>query len=353
MTGLSRKLGLVAAAMLAAAGLGGCAQHMPLAELPRPGVVQSDISVDADTGMASTTITVVTYNVAGLPWPVRSGTGRAMRRIDAAFAEAFSPRRPDLLLLQEAFVPSATRLPANAGFANIVRGPGQRLRSTLPVEAAEPAFRQGRRRFRGERSGRIVNAGLLVASDHHLQSIVREPFGRHSCAGFDCLANKGMMLVEVHVPGLPEPLFIFNTHMNSRTASGVPHERSRIAHHRQVEEMALLLARDWRGRGPLIYAGDFNTRQSPDRFTYKDERLPGELAHRYCMMQPNRCDVRMSWDSDEPWLDTQDLQGFANGPLVTVEPIVMAAMFDAPINGVMLSDHDALLVTYRLSWRMR
>ncbi|MFN3620189.1 MAG: metal-dependent hydrolase, partial [Sphingorhabdus sp.] len=122
-------------------------------------------------------------------------------------------------------------------------------------------------------------------------------------------------------------------------------------HNRQVDELARLLERDWRRQGPLIYAGDFNTRNAPDRFDYKDDRTPGELSHRYCHFNRQRCDVRKSWDSDEPWMDTPDLQGFADGNGVHIEPIRIAAMFDYPIEGRMLSDHDALSVTYRISWR--
>ncbi|MFN3621135.1 hypothetical protein [Sphingorhabdus sp.] len=50
-------------------------------------------------------------------------------------------------------------------------------------------------------------------------------------------------------------------------------------------------------------------------------------------------------------MDTPDLQGFADGNGVHIEPIRIAAMFNYPIEGRMLSDHDALSVTYRISWR--
>ncbi len=46
------------------------------------------------------------------------------------------------------------------------------------------------------------------------------------CAGFDCLANKGVMMVHVDLPGLPEGLDIVNTHMNARKAAKVPKSRS-------------------------------------------------------------------------------------------------------------------------------
>jgi hypothetical protein len=64
----------------------------------------------------------------------------------------------------------------------------------------------------------------------------------------------------------------------------------------------------------------------------------------------NTCDVQLSWDGDEPWMDTQDLQGFESGRQVRVKPVRLEAMFDAPQDGKMLSDHDGYLVTYELSW---
>jgi hypothetical protein len=116
--------------------------------------------------------------------------------------------------------------------------------------------------------------------------------------------------------------------------------------------MIELLSREWRGRYPLIYAGDFNTRGAAIRFDHKDERLPGELAHRFCHRHPDRCRIEMSWDGDEPWPYTQDLQGFVSSAHVRIEPIAIAAEFDEAVEGRRLSDHDALRVTFKLSWRV-
>jgi endonuclease/exonuclease/phosphatase family metal-dependent hydrolase len=336
--------------LLIAVFLAACAKQPLVAPLPQPAARATPVVVDPETGEHSLEVSVLSYNVAGLPWPLRSGTGRAMDRIKQAMNEEFEQERPDFLLLQEAFVPSATRIADDVGYSNFVRGPTRGRRSTLDMAPASRDFVKGRRRFKGERFGRIVNSGLVLATDYPIDDAVAEPFGRRSCAGFDCLANKGMMLVTVRLPELPEPLFLLNTHLNSGVASGVPYHRSLYAHRRQVREIEALLKRDWQHRGPLIYAGDFNSRNAPDRFEFKDERLPGELAHRFCRDNPDRCSIEMSWDSDEPWMDTQDLQGYADGPTVRIEPVAIAAMFDEPVDGKMLSDHDGLLVTYRLRW---
>lgn len=58
----------------------------------------------------------------------------------------------------------------------------------------------------------------------------------------------------------------------------------------------------------------------------------------------------MSWDGDEPWMDTQDLQFFWPGDRVAIRPIRVEAMFDGGESGPVLSDHDGFLVTYELRW---
>ncbi len=342
--------GLIGAALLLLL-TAACIPHPTPRPLPQHGSAPVPIVVDPHTGQHSATVSVLIYNVAGLPWPVRSGTGTAIKRIARAFEERLEPAPPNFLLLQEAFIPRASRLYAKAGYSNFVRGPKRGATQTLEIAGPDKRFLAARRFGKGERLGKITNSGLVLATNQTIATATIEPFGPNSCAGFDCLSNKGMMLVEVDIPGMPEPLFILNTHLNSRGASGVPDARSVKAHKQQVREMEALLARDWRGRGPLIYAGDFNARNAPDRFDHKEAHLPGVWAHRFCHARRDLCDVRMSWDRDDPWLDTQDLQGYARGQRVGIRPILIQAMFDDPVDGKMLSDHDALLVAYRLTWR--
>jgi endonuclease/exonuclease/phosphatase family metal-dependent hydrolase len=333
-----------------AALLAGCASHPLVPPLPQSARVAVPLDTDPETGRTFAIISVMTYNVAALPWPKRMGTGRAMRRIERAWPTEFAYGAPDVLVLQEAFVPAATALPGRIGYGNFVRGPRRRDRADLFIAKPDPEFRSDRRLTRGERLGKLVNSGLVAGTGLRIVSLVTHPFGGHSCAGFDCLANKGVQLLELEVPGMPEPLFILNTHLNSRLASGAPLDRSLAAYRRQMEQVEIFLEREWRGRGPLIWAGDFNARGDPERFEFKEERLVGEMAHRFCVRHPDTCVVTMSWDNDEPWLDTQDLQGFIEGGWVRVEPIAIRARFDKPVDGRMLSDHDGLEVVWKLSW---
>ncbi len=58
----------------------------------------------------------------------------------------------------------------------------------------------------------------------------------------------------------------------------------------------------------------------------------------------------MQWDTDTPWYETQDLQGWLSGNRVTINPFKVEAVFDEPEDGIMPSDHNGMLVHYRLSW---
>ncbi|MBB5517642.1 endonuclease/exonuclease/phosphatase family protein [Amphiplicatus metriothermophilus] len=344
-----RRTGPPAAILAAALALAACASHPPPQALPGPAGKPARVEIDAATGMARAELSVMTYNVAGLPWPIKSGRKRALRAIAGEIAALHEAgRAPDVLLLQEAFIPAAAAV--GAPYSNRLRGPRASDRSALDGPPPDPEFVRKRRFFKGEKLGKILSSGLYVFSDYPITAAHMTPFGRHSCAGYDCLANKGAMLLEIEMPGVPAPVQILNTHLNANGASGVSKARALVAHQRQIDEIALLLKKALNPDRPFIYAGDFNTRNSTDRFEHKTDTLPGEIVRRYCVRADSGCEVAMSWDGDAPWLDTQDLQGFSSGADVAVRPIRVEALFDAPRDGRMLSDHDAYLVTYELVW---
>ena len=79
---------------------------------------------------------------------------------------------------------------------------------------------------------------------------------------------------------------------------------------------------------PLIFGGDFNMRHSEDRWAGFSRYHPLTLVHEVCVDPASGCEVRMSWDGDAPWMDTQDLQFFADGERVTMRPIRVEALFE-------------------------
>ncbi len=101
---------------------------------------------------------------------------------------------------------------------------------------------------------------------------------------------------------------------------------------------------------PILFGGDFNMRDSPDRFEHFIRLHRLRLVHVHCRERPRDCDVRMSWDGDAPWMDTQDLQLFASGTEVTVSPVRVEAMFDGSEAGPRLSDHHGFRVVYEIAW---
>ncbi|WP_129586276.1 hypothetical protein [Sphingomonas montana] len=89
-------------------------------------------------------------------------------------------------------------------------------------------------------------------------------------------------------------------------------------------------------------------RRSADRFSDFSKLHAMEMVHIYCRQRPS-CDVRLSWDGDAPWMDTQDLQFFSSGERVRIVPIRVRAMFDGSPGSPRLSDHDGLEVNYRIT----
>lgn len=341
---------MVAAALLLAA-LAACGKHPTPAPLPQLATRTPEIIQDSGTGRRKTTLSVLIYNVAGLPWPVRWGRGWALDRIgDDLRRLQLEGRAPDLLLLQEAFTSQAGHIGIRGLYPNWVRGPKAGDDLTIETPLQNPEFMAGRRFWKGEGIGKLVSSGLYIYSNYPIQAVEMTPFGRNSCAGYDCLANKGVMMATIAIPGVPEPIQVMNTHLNARGASRVPIDRTHKAHARQLDEIHIFLGRHLRPDWPFIYGGDFNTRGSDLRYARKTMNVPGTVVRYYCTVITTDCDVRMSWDGDAPWLDTQDLQGFADGVGVHVRPVRVEAMFDVPFDGEKLSDHDGYLVTYELSW---
>jgi endonuclease/exonuclease/phosphatase family metal-dependent hydrolase len=260
---------------------------------------------------------------------------------------------PDVVLLQEAFTSKAANIGLMAGYMNHASGPAAGDRRPPTSAEADLALTERRKRTKGEGFGQFLSSGLYVLSDYPLLEVARQPFRSRECAGFDCLANKGVMHARILVPGMPAAIDVFNTHLNSRGSAGVSSERSLKAHRVQVNEVNRFIEQRWDRRNGLLFGGDFNMRNAPARFEYFAEKTPYRLVHQHCASPTPRCDVQLSWDGDQPWMDTQDLQGFEGGSTVRVEPVRVEAMFDEPWRGKPLSDHDGLLVVYRLSWSVR
>ena len=294
-------------------------------------------------------LSVMTYNVEGLPWPVRSGRGEALKAIGRHLAVLRDRRQePDVVLLQEGFAKETADLIALSGYPYVAHGPKRGQRDPSAISKADrPDYRRVKYRQSGEGLGKWRSSGLWVLSNYPIAWVKSHAY--HYCAGLDCLANKGVMLVSLQVPGLPTPVEVANTHLNSKGASRTPLIRNRKAHHLQADELKSFMQQDRTPGAPLIVGGDFNVKHAPDRFNYVMEDYPFDVVSRYCKARPKSCDAEMSFDGDAPWLDTQDLIGFSDGARVALRPIQVEAMFDGSAAGPVLSDHDGYQVRFRLS----
>jgi endonuclease/exonuclease/phosphatase family metal-dependent hydrolase len=255
-------------------------------------------------------ISVLTYNVEGLPWPLRQNRAPRLdeitRRLGAMRADGTAPH---IVLLQEAFTNTAVRIGPRAGYANYVRGPGAGMRRPPTSEEAERELVGRRKRSKGEGFPQFMPSGLYILSDFPILAATRQPFRSRECAGFDCLSNKGLVHARVAVPGVPEPVDVINTHLNSRGSTGVSEQRSLLAHRLQVDESTRFIETYRAPGNPLVFGGDFNMRNAPDRYERFALRKPWPIVHQYCLRPEAGCDVRP------------------------------------------LADHDGFLVVYRLSWK--
>ncbi|MEE4452806.1 endonuclease/exonuclease/phosphatase family protein [Novosphingobium resinovorum] len=337
-------LSLLPIFLLAACGTAPPLRHMPAAQALAPTVERAPDGVTR-----STTLSVLTYNVEGLGWPARSGRADDLNRIGAHLAALRATcKAPDVVMFQEVFSGAAKKAILATGYPAIVHGPRRTTRhATLFTDKLPGRAKIGR----GELGMKLTGSGLVIASSYPVLFTRDEAYGRRSCAGIDCLANKGIMLARISIPGVPAPIDLFDTHMNSRGASKAPLPRNLEAHARQAVEASAFIDRNHDDSYPIVFGGDFNMRHSAGRWENFTRYQPMELVHRACMAPQSGCDVRMSWDGDEPWVDTQDLQFFEGGDKVAITPIRVEALFDGGPAGPVLSDHDGFLVTYRLTWR--
>ncbi|MDQ0839956.1 endonuclease/exonuclease/phosphatase family protein [Sphingomonas faeni] len=337
--------------IIAVIALGGCVS-LPaplLSECSQGGVPPIEVSSDGRT--ASTTFDVLSYNIEGLAWPARGKRGGSLREIALRLADLRrSGKAPDVVMVQEMFSRTAVRSMTNIGYANVVTGPARTQQKRLP--ALQPMPRPYNL-SRGEVGFHAVNSGLAIFSRFPIIYTLSEPYGVHRCAGFDCLSNKGMLFARIAIPNVPVAIDLINTHLNSQDASRVSPTRHLQAHGLQTVELDAFVRRNGSPKAAMVLGGDFNMKDSPERFRqFENVSNQMTMVHEWCSRQRLFCDVQMSWDGDAPWMDTQDLQLFRSPPDTMLVPIRVQAMFDGSKGNPKLSDHDGLLVTYRLTWNV-
>jgi endonuclease/exonuclease/phosphatase family metal-dependent hydrolase len=297
----------------------------------------------------TTDLSVMSYNVHGLPWPLTRGRPHALRAIGKRLsAMRAAGRQPHVVLLQEAFSGDAKAIARQAGYAYAVTGPGRDDRATPAIAIAARQFARAADKLKGEGDGAIEDSGLLVLSDYPVIDVKRMPYARDACAGFDCLANKGVVLVRIAVPGAAQPLTVIDTHMNSRGASGVANARSDTAYGWQAEQLRAFVGANVPAAAPAIVAGDFNVGKTPYRramITGGGGVLPGAAdALRTALGQglqlPDRTDAQAIVTKGKDWMFARD------GCSTRLSLAGVAVPFGREPDGTSLSDHFGYVAHY-------
>lgn len=314
-------------AVLAIAALvGGGALAQPITADP-PHHFAAPASHDVD-------LSVMTYNIKGLPWPLGGDRSAALRAIGLRLA---SMRRdghqPTVVLIQEAFTPEARSIGDIAGYPYQIHGPWQRAE---PGEKAE----SGGQWYLGETGPAAVDSGLIILSDLPIEQVDRAAFPTGACAGYDCLAAKGIVMVRLDVPGHGR-ISIATTHFNSRAASGAPAERTHVAYRRQAEFAARFLAERRDAREPLIVGGDFNRGDRPLRIAAMTAAFRGSR-------EGLGLAAARSADSAKILDRARDMQLMFDGTAMRLDTTGAEVPFGTEPDGSMLSDHMGFTVFYRL-----
>jgi hypothetical protein len=204
-------------------------------------------------------LSVMTYNVEGLPFPIALNRTGALQQIGLRLAGLRRQgRQPDVVLLQEAFTPEAKEIAALSGYRFIAVGPRANGSEAASALAMSDNYRAGADWRKGEGVGKWVDSGLLVLSDFPIVATSSMTFADDACAGYDCLASKGVLLTWIKVPGQQDPIAIADTHMNSRHATGVSNARADAAFAEQLREARRFLAAKIPPRASAVFGGDFN-----------------------------------------------------------------------------------------------
>lgn len=296
----------------------------------------------------SAELSVLTYNVKGLPWPLAKGRAEALRAIGGELAAMRREgRQPDVVLIQEGFRGEVADLVKASGYRYWARGPSRFERAEGAPPEAGRLYRTVQHVRSGEGWGKLTGGGLHVLSDAPIVDVASTPY--RYCTGFDCLANKGAMLARLAPPGLPTEIEVVNTHLNSKRAAKVPLARSLQAHNLQTEELLSFIAGRRTAGAPLLVGGDFNVKNAPERYDHRAAARPFRVVSEFCSTAAAGCAGHADPAEKRPWLKSQDLQAFdADGP-VQVRPVRVETVFGGD-SATRLSDHDGYLVRYLLSW---
>ncbi len=301
--------------------------------------------IEETVGLTPSALRVLSYNIQGLPAPLRKGKVPYFEKI----AEILIERRtgnthPHIVLLQEAFDKDAALIAEKTGYKYILKGPDRKSISKKGKAHWSMLSRKEYAVFSDPQ--KIAGSGLYILSDYPILEAQYKAFDSDMCAGFDCLSNKSILFARVKVPGLDDPIDVVNTHFNSHKAAKAPSKTKLKAHKKQTETLQWFLEKVGDGNA-LILGGDFNTKLTA-RYEFFRNAIEAEDAAEVCVRGSIECSVEEKTKLDEILYRTNDKQFFANSSRVSLTPMHIVRNFTEMLGGKPLSDHLGYEVHYQL-----
>lgn len=302
-------------------------------------------------------ISVLTYNVKGLPWPVARGRDAAFAQIEQRLtAMRAKGGQPRIVVLQEAFTDRAKEIGKRSGYRYSASGPSQTLAPAIGKEDNPALFLREASTLKGETEGKWLDSGLMVFSDYPIVAVRRAAFPASACAGYDCLANKGALLVELKIPDRAVPVTLVATHLNSRRGAGVDEQRSLQAYKRQIAILSQFVSASRQPASPLIVAGDFNASSVARRHALAAMPLlssgasdPNAVRSGLDMLRPSLApNGKTATEAAYIARRGRDWQFFLNGARMSVKPVSLRIPFGRENDGSMLSDHLGFSIAYSI-----
>jgi len=294
-------------------------------------------------------VSILTYNVKGLPWPLAIGRDEPLRQIAVGLEKLCgSAERPDIVVLQEAFGESADDLIKRSGYRYVVRGPSDDEAELASLDVWDEQFAENTSTLLGEGLDRFLDSGLVILSDRPIELVASGVFPQDACAGFDCLAAKGVVIAEVSLgEGFPA-ILIGNTHMNAKNSSGAPLERQLEAYSRQVDVTSEFVRQNRDDRLPFVFAGDFNMGSVEERRDYLFASSL-DVGDENDGLRVLASQGQRSPGIDEVIRHGADYQFYFSSSDWTLEATRTSIPFGAANARKGLSDHVGFVVTYRLT----
>jgi hypothetical protein len=299
-------------------------------------------------GASSARLTIMTYNVAGLPFPAALDRNGPLDEIGMRLAGLRQQgRQPHIVLLQEAFTSQAKSIADLAGYRFIAPGPTAVDMVAREAPSMPLAYRSAESWSKGETEGKWADSGLIVMSDFPIVHVAKMAFAADACAGFDCLAAKGVLLTWIKVPGQDEPVVIADTHLNSRGATGVSDTRADAAFAEQLREARSFLAAQITPGASVVFGGDFNIGHVPQRIAQLGATPPLSQSAREATAQ-----IQSIRPIDQDLRDVieraKDKEFYRAGAGKVLRLTMLDVPFGIARGGYDLSDHLGYIASYAI-----